>query len=385
MKMQEIEIIIIKFLQKEANIHDLNKLDAWLRNKNNVPIFDRFVRTEFLTTANMAEYDVDRAKEAIKDKVKRNQRKNRFVVYKKIAIAASIVLLLGTTLFKLYDIDQQTKDVIETIPASIEIGSNKAVLTLGNGNEVVLGEGNEYQTEKVKSNGERLVYSKDNESEEIVYNYLTIPRGGEFFVQLADGTKVWLNSESKLKYPVRFDKGKDRGVELIYGEAYFEVSPSTLHHGAAFDVITKSQLINVLGTSFNIKAYREEDEIATTLVEGSVKVGKGENMRTLKPNQQSLVTALTDKIHVVEVDVSHEISWIKGLFAFNEDSLDEMMIVLSRWYDAEVIFENAEHKNYVFTGILEKTEAVEDILKLIEATSEGQIKFEVNENLITIK
>lgn len=387
MQGQNIENIILKFLQKEADAHELLVLDKWLKNQNNTSIFSRFVKTELLINLGMAEYNIDKAKDAIKDKVKRNKRKNRFAVYKKIAIAASIVLFIGTTIFSLYKTEEQKKDDSkERVPVSISVGSTKAVLTLENGNEVVLGKGNAYETEKVKSNGERLVYSKDNKSEEIVYNYLTVPRGGEFFVQLADGTNVWLNSESKLKYPVKFQEGTSRMVDLLYGEAFFEVSPSTLHNGTDFNVITKSQLINVLGTSFNVKAYREEHEMATTLVEGSVKIVNGELKKILKPNQKALIKDdRTNEIAIMDVDVSQEISWLKGLFAFNEESLGDMMIVLARWYDAEVVFENAEHKTFVFTGILEKTETVEDILELIAATSEGQIKFEVNEKFITIK
>ncbi|MEP5914341.1 MAG: FecR family protein, partial [Flavobacteriaceae bacterium] len=217
------------------------------------------------------------------------------------------------------------------------------------------------------------------------FNYLTIPRGGQFFVELSDGTKIWLNSESKLKYPVKFIEGETRTVELVYGEAYFDVSPSNLNKGGAFHLQTKSQEINVLGTEFNVKAYNDEHEISTTLVEGSVIVKKGEAIKLLKPNQQSLISSDKDFIDVIDVEVSQEVSWVKGLFAFNEESLDQMMVVLSRWYDVEFVFENAKHKSFVFTGMLKKTGSVEEILKLIAATSEGQVKFEINEKRITIK
>src|SRR5690606_21483982 len=113
--------------------------------------------------------------------------------------------------------------------------------------------------------GDELVYDSDSKIKDTengpIYNYLTIPRGGHFFVQLSDGTQVWLNSESKLKYPVKFQNGKTREVELVYGEAYFKVSPSTGHNGSSFHVLTKFQEVDVLGTEFNIKAYNGEDEI----------------------------------------------------------------------------------------------------------------------------
>lgn len=221
---------------------------------------------------------------------------------------------------------------------------------------------------------------------ELAYNSLTVPRGGQFFVKLSDGTQVWLNSDSKLKYPVKFQEGKARNVEVVYGEAYFKVSPSTEHNGASFNVLTKSQIINVLGTEFNIKAYDGDDEIVTTLVEGKIRVEKGKKSKVLKPYQQSKIRHNADIIKILDIeDLSQEISWINGLITFNEQSLDEIMKILSRWYDVDVIFETAEQKRFVFTGILERTKSIENILKLIETTSEGQIKFEIEDKTITFK
>jgi ferric-dicitrate binding protein FerR (iron transport regulator) len=174
-------------------------------------------------------------------------------------------------------------------------------------------------------------------------------------------------------------------VELIYGEVYFKVSPSTEHKGAGFHVLTKSQEIDVLGTEFNIRAYDNDSIMATTLVEGKISIKRGEVSKTLIPSQQAKISKDSDKIDIQEVEVSQEISWVNGLFSFNEKPLEEILIVLSRWYDTEVVFENAKQKRFVFTGVLERTDAVEDIIKLIEATSEGQIKFEIKEKTIIIK
>ncbi len=389
MSKQEIERIIVKFLNREANIQELEKLDFLLKDDRNSQDFNHFVWTEYITTVSMAEYDVDKAKKAIKYKLKINKRKRRFMLYKRVAIAASIVLVVFLGLFKGYDNDQ-TAVVSTKNPVVIEAGSNKAILTLENGNQVALEKGKKYHTGKAESDGEELVYTLDkeikNSDHQIEYNYLTIPRGAQFFVQLSDGTKVWLNSESKLKYPVEFQKGKTRNVELVYGEAYFKVSPSSEHNGAEFHVRTKYQQIAVLGTEFNIKSYNSiENDITTTLVEGEIQVQIGEMGKILKPNQQSKTRSDSDLIAIKEVDVSMETSWINGLFTFNEESLDEIMNVLSRWYNVEVIFETAKQKEFVFTGIVERTESIDHILKLIEATSEGQIKFEISDRTITIK
>lgn len=390
MERTDIDCIIVKFLGREANSQELDALDIWLRNDENLATFNHFVKTEYITTAGMAEYNVDKAKEAIKQKLKNKVRKKRTMRYGGLAIAASVTLIIGTFLLK-SDIGRPEVEleVSDVAPAPIQGGFNKAVLTLDNGNEVTLEKGKKYEAGKAKGNGDELVYTregKENDSEnEPLYNYLTIPRGGQFFVQLSDGTQVWLNSESKLKYPVKFQDGKPREVELLYGEAYFKVSPSTRHNGSKFHVLTKFQEVDVLGTEFNIKAYYEESKIATTLVGGRIQIQKGDIAKILSPNQQSIIQSDTHAITVQEVDVSREISWVNGMFSFDEASLKEIMTVLSRWYDVEVVFESAEQQNFIFTGVVERSEAVGNILNLIEGTSAGHLKFEIQNRTIIIK
>jgi len=387
--MAEIEKIIVKFLSQEANCSELEKLEDLLKTDEGSRIFNSLVKTQYISTLSMTEYDVKKAKESIKYRLKKDKRIARMHLYKRIAVAASVLLVLGMAFYLGYYTDSKSGPEVVQLPHAIVVGTDRAILTLENGDEVALEKGKKIQTGKASSNGEKLVYVDIEQNEaavkEQMYNYLTIPRGGQFFVKLSDGTEVWLNSETKLKYPVKFTDGISRQVELIYGEAYFKVSPSTAHKGAAFQVLTKSQEIDVLGTEFNIKAYNNDPVMATTLVVGKIKIKKGEVSETLMPNQQATISHESDKIDIEEIDVSQEISWINGLFSFNEKPLEEIITVLSRWYDTEVVFENAKQKNFVFTGILERTKAVEDILKLIEATSEGQIKFEISDKTIIIK
>ncbi|RTE54301.1 FecR family protein [Arenibacter aquaticus] len=387
--MAEIEKIIVKFLNQESNYSELEKLETFIKNEQRIQVFNNFVKTQYLSTLSMTEYDVNKAKETIKTRLKKGEQTRRVYLSKKIAVAASIMLLLGMAFYLLYDNRPVKVSEPEKQSNLIVAGTDKAILTLENGNEVALEKGKKIQTAKASSNGEELIYvdKEQNETDvkEQMYNYLTIPRGGQFFVKLSDGTEVWLNSESKLKYPVAFKDGLTRNVELIYGEAYFKVSPSEEHKGAAFHVLTKSQEINVLGTEFNVRAYNNEELISTTLVEGKINIKKGEQSKTLRPNQQARISRGSDNMDIQEIDVSQEIAWVNGLFSFNEKPLGEIMTDLSRWYDTEVVYENAKHKSFVFTGILERTETVEDILKLIEATSEGQIKFEINNKTISIK
>lgn len=386
--MIHIEEIIVKFLNQEANHPELEKLEDLLKNEEGIQVFNSYVKTQYISTLSMTEYDVNKAKETIKTRLKKGKQTRRVRLYKKMAVAASIMLMFGMAFYMLNKSSEVNTPETDKQPHLIVAGTDKAILTLENGDEVALEKGKKYQTGKVSSNGEELVYAVKGQSDivetEQLYNYLTIPRGGQFFVKLSDGTEVWLNSETKLKYPVKFTSGTSRKVELIYGEAYFKVSPSTAHKGAAFHVLTKSQEIDVLGTEFNIKAYDNDPVMATTLIVGKIKIKKGEVSETLMPNQQATISHESDKIDIEVIDVSQEISWVKGLFSFNEKPLEEIMTVLSRWYDTEVIFENAKQKNFVFTGILERTKAVEDILKLIEATSEGQLQFEIKDKTINI-
>lgn len=387
--MAEVEKIIVKFLNQEANRSELERLEDLLKTAEGLQVFNSLVKTQYLSTLSMTEYDVDKAKEAIRARLKNGRRTMRINLYRRMAAAASVMLILGLVSYMWYKTEKTSETEIVKKPQVILAGTDKAILTLGNGDEVALEKGKNFQTGEVSSNGEKLVYAEKKHNNDVEkeqsFNYLTIPRGGQFFVKLSDGTEVWLNSETKLKYPVTFTEGLTRKVELIYGEVYFKVSPSTQHKGAGFHVLTKSQEINVLGTEFNIRAYNNDEVMATTLVEGKIRIKKGEVSETLKPNQQAKISQESNQIDIQEIDVSQEISWVNGLFAFNEKPLEEILTVLSRWYDTEVVFENAKQKKFVFTGLLERTKAVEDILKLIEATSEGQIKFEIKDKTIIIK
>lgn len=304
----------------------------------------------------------------------------------KITAAAAVVLLISIA--SLFKNETLKRDIPETLPAvavqNISIGSDKATLTLEDGSVVALEKGKAYSKGNVSSNGEKLVYDAKSKSEKIANNILTIPRGGQFFVQLADSTKVWLNSESQLKYPVAFTDGQARQVELIYGEAYFEVSPSTKHKGAKFNVKTQMQHVEVLGTEFNIKAYKDENTIYTTLVKGKVAIDNAKAKEFLMPNEQSVIRKDNTDILISKVDVDNVISWRKGLFVFKGMPLKEIAKVLSRWYDADIVFANPELGNVKFNGVLNKSQKLEEIVATIK-NSNFINAYEIKDKTITIK
>jgi len=301
------------------------------------------------------------------------------------AAAAVVVGIISTTFFfkdNIFDNNEIPANINST---SIVAGTDKATLTLDDGVLVALTKGTKYQSSNAESNGEEIVYTTTNNEQPTTSNYntLTIPRGGQFQIKLSDGTQVWLNSESQLKYPVSFVKGESRKVELVYGEAYFDVSPSTNHNGSKFKVHSRMQDIEVLGTEFNIKAYQDETTTYTTLIEGKVAIKNAINEEVLSPNQQSVINNTTNKIVINSVNVSTEIGWIHGKFIFNRKSLKDIMKVLSRWYDMDVVFTQKQTEDQLFTGTLRKEQNIEDILLLIKNTHFINT-FEINNKTIIL-
>ncbi|WP_086478169.1 FecR family protein [Arenibacter amylolyticus] len=306
-----------------------------------------------------------------------NKSKRVSIAFWKYSAAAAVVLLILSTVFFTKEVSKPITDAPTTSEISpIVIGSDKATLTLDNGEQIVLGKGATYEAPHINSNGEQLIYNGQSEVEntKVAYNVLTIPRGGQFFIVLSDGTKVWLNSDSQLRYPVNFMANSPRKVSLLYGEAYFEVSPSTAHGGSHFMVATGNQEVDVLGTQFNIKAYKEDSNIATTLVEGKVLVNTGAASTNLLPGQQANLDSATNQISLKEVDIYNEISWKNGFFSFKEKPLSEILEVLSRWYDVEFVIENKDAAGVPFNGVFNKKQAIENILTIIENTNEAKFK-----------
>lgn len=368
----KIENIIVKFLSNQASASELDLLEVWVQEPDNEQILKSYVKTNYAIEFNMRKFDLNTAKDNFLKEIANEKKVIKLGEVRKIfRYAAAILIGLFAVSFFFKDALLETfvnnsPEVVETI----EAGTNKAILTLEDGAVVVLEKGDTYKTEDANSDGEKIEYKNTAvKSKKVKYNYLTIPRGGQFFVKLSDGTKVWLNSESQFKYPVSFKNNEDRQVELVYGEAYFDVSSSIDHNGAKFKVLNKSQEIEVLGTEFNIKAYNDEANIYTTLVEGKVKVSTPNDKQFLFPNQQSNLDVTLNTISVKEVDVKEVISWIHGDFVFQNKNLKDIMKVLSRWYDVDIIIENKSLEEIRFNGELSKNQNLEDILLLIKNTN----------------
>tara|TARA_R110001606_G_scaffold399277_1_gene583346 strand:+ start:1051 stop:2175 length:1125 start_codon:yes stop_codon:yes gene_type:complete len=355
--------LIIKKINNTLSKSELEIFNTWFNEKTEHQKYFKNVNENY--AYNITHIDVEKGWQKISARIEPPKQRKLYWKY-----VAAVLVLISTSYFFVI---KNTSDTIKTaivVKNNIDVGTNKALLTLENGSIVTLQKGQQYISNNIKSNGENLIYKDESNSKsEIVYNYLTIPRGGQFYVKLSDGTKVWLNSESKLKYPVTFIDGKPRKVELVYGEAYFDVSPSTSHKGSKFQVTTNQQKIEVLGTEFNIKAYKDESKIYTTLVEGKVTVFNGFNQETLKPSNQSIISNTGKEIFINTVNVYYETSWKDGVFSFKDMPLKDIMKVLSRWYDVNIIFKNKNIENEEFFGVLKKNQNLEDILLTIKNTN----------------
>ncbi|MCF8275011.1 MAG: FecR family protein [Flavobacteriaceae bacterium] len=378
---ENIEKLIAKYFSDELSRNETQELITWIETGKNIDVFNRHVELNF-TIEKVKSDKADHSKiwryiEADIDKPLR-----RLPSYWKFAVAASITLLISLTFILNKDNAVITEPKI--VNNTIKAGTDKATLTLEDGTDITLENGQNYSADNLSSNGKEIVYNTTTETKpEIVYNYLTIPRGGQFFVKLSDGTQVWLNSESKLKYPVAFVEGETRKVELLYGEAYFDVSPSTNHNGSSFKVVSQVQELEVLGTEFNLRAYKDESHIYTTLIEGKVAIDNGITKEILKPTQQSEINIKNREMAIGFVDIYNVTSWKKGIFSFKDKPLIDIMKTLSRWYNTDIIFENKELEGIKFNGVINKKQNIENILSIIKSIN--NINYKIEDNKIIIK
>ena len=249
----------------------------------------------------------------------------------------------------------------------IVAGGNKAVLTLADGSNIVLDsthngtltkQGN---TKVVQVNMATLAYHSDTESsQQVVYNTLATPSGGQYQLILPDGSKVWLNAASSIHFPTVF-KGNERHV-TVTGEAYFEVAKNA---AMPFTISVKDMEVKVLGTHFDIMAYDDESTMNTTLLEGSVKVSQGNLVRMLVPGQQSNIDK-TGSIKVTDAAVEEVMAWKNGWFQFNAHDIKTVMRQISRWYNVEVVYEGKIPPGH-FTGLVSRNNDISQVLKIMQS------------------
>lgn len=325
----------------------------------------------------------DVRKDIIKLVSKRNRNLSIF------RYAASIVVVIGLSLLTWTMFNRFSEQEQFAEKAHIERFDGKVELILPGGKTVALAKQKEINVLEEKGvnivlDTQKMVsyekHSDKNIKEADVIpqmHTIRVPKGADYQLVLSDGTKVWLNSESELKYP-SFFKGKTREVELK-GEAFFKVKRDVKRR-----FITKVNGLNieVLGTSYNVSAYPEDKEIKTTLVSGSVRARSNNKTTVLKPSQQLVYSANNKLWEVKTVDVEDYISWKNGLIQIKAYTFEQITNMLKRWYDFEIFYQNEELKDYRFKGVINKNLPLEDILGMIEQTTD--IRFKIKGKTVTV-
>jgi transmembrane sensor len=312
-----------------------------------------------------------------------SQKKPVRRLWKVMTIAAILLVVFGAGLFwKLRNpvSDPQTAAVDKT-PDNILPGGKKAILIIDNGKALDL----THYTDslfaengiRLKNNEGRLVYDPGPGSGRISYHTIVVPKGGEYQVMLEDGTKIWLNAASSIRYPTQF-AANERSVELT-GEAYFEVVKNPQR---PFKVLVDSMLVTVTGTEFNINAYRDEALLKSTLFNGKVRISKSAIAVDLVPGQQLQLDRSNNDVRIVErPDLEAVIAWKDGLFKLTSADIPTIMRQVARWYDIEIVYKNGIIPQGHISGMIPRNLNLSEILKVLE---ESGVKFEFQGNKLTI-
>ena len=307
-------------------------------------------------------------------------------VVRRFAVAAALLVMVAGGWFFLRK--SKTSEAVATVApkaATIKPGSNRAILTLGNGQQIVLDDahngvlGQQGKTRVIKLDSGRLAYADGAGSTGatggIMYNTIATPRGGQYQITLPDHSKVWLNAESSLRFPTAFTE-KQRTVELT-GEAYFEVAQNK---DQPFLVKAGTTETRVLGTQFNVMAYGDEGPVKTTLLEGSVQMGQGQANTLLTPGQQGQYDSQMGRMAARMVNTRQVTAWKDGYYFFDRTPVQSIMRQISRWYDVQIVYQGqAPHDEIV--GKIPRTADVSEVLHIMELIG---IRFRIEGRTITV-
>lgn len=367
MEKNERDFYVAELIGKLLNGDISAEEDLWLKDWINESAENR-AQFEKLTDAGFLEnklnywnkIDNDKAWNELLEKLPETELEpaKRFNYLSLLKYAAIVILALSISILLYRDNRSSTKiDHNKSIAQNpIRPGSNHAILILGNGQKVALKNHtqvsiNEDDGTAVSNKNEILAYKhtgKANAGQQVIYNTIVVPRGGEYQLVLADGSKIWMNSSSSLRYPTSFS-GSERKVYLS-GEAYFEVAKNAK---MPFIVKTDKAEVKVLGTHFNVKAYNDEDLCKTTLLEGAVSVQSSAMINEIKPGQQAIINGQGQQKITSDINVEEEVAWKNGLFMFTKADIKDVMQQVSRWYDIEVVYEG-KVPDLQFTGQLSR-------------------------------
>lgn len=399
MDQKEFKVLFTKYINNACSEEELERLLTYFDKSSeyNSDLIKENIEQYFSTEEN-----ADHLQEEIEifqnteiqlfEQINKNKVRNKTLSLKKVVIAAAAcisfafaTISVNKYLSDYFSFQIEKKSDVLALHNDILPGKEQAVLTLGSGEIINL---NSLQTgETVETEGVKLIKEKngqlkyefvDHKNNNLSHTIST-PKGGRYQLTLADGTQVWLNSDSKLTFPASF-AANTREVNLV-GEGYFEVAKNKQK---PFFVHTTHQLIEVTGTRFNVTSYADDRRISTTLVEGQViinKLGSNTEQIVLKPGQKAILNPNKTGVRVVTANIEEAISWKNGWFVFEDMTLQEILKKASRWYELEIDYTTIPHSR--FSGAIPMDVNLSKLIDILEKTSD--LSFEVNNKILTVK
>lgn len=396
---ENIKQIILKEVQEKLSPEEAAALQVWLdtseRNRRNYKLLRKIVE-DAKWLKGIEKIDKAGGRQAIRWRIMQKRRRQLSIRWMKIAVAVVLPVAIGLTVYwggrpKLETAVEVAQSFEDILP-----GSSRAVLYLADGQKVDLNTltdsviRDRKAEQQISLRGKMLDYltarkEKENGPEgekdfrQTTYNRIVVPRGGEYRLVLADGTKVWLNAGTEMTYPVWFT-GELRQVELK-GEAYFEVAKM---HGKRFQVVMNGATVEVTGTAFNASCYPDEAVCSATLASGSIRLLVGKQIQAVKVGEQAVYNRESGEMSVSAVDLKYYTSWRLGQFYFHNTSLWDITRQLGRWYNVDFVFSDEALKQVCFSGVALRDKPIGYILKLLESTQfvkfvmqeEGKVRVE---------
>lgn len=375
--------ILVNFLNNQSNIEELEFLLDWIEDSNNYQTFQKYISVHHFSNWAMNQSDQEKIINEIKNKIKSQKQKKRVSSFRylKLTKYAAIVLLSVGLGYYLNQPQIELKPIEEVVPT-------KVTLETSNGEQIII---EEFSTELIEIEGKviakrkskTITYEKKKRIKKLKYNTLNVPYGKRFNVELSDGSVVYLNSGTSIKFPVQFMEGKDREIE-IEGEAFFDVAHD---ENNTFRVRSNGAILEVYGTKFNFKNFPEDPFSEIILTEGSVGVKSDLNdkeMVRIKPSFKAKLNKSGNDVEVTQVNTKLYTSWIDGRVVFRNENIDNLIMKLERLYNVSITNNNQNLSNNFFNAtIYVENETIEDVLNYLKEVY--SIDYQVVKNKIIIK
>ena len=370
----EISELVVKYLMHELSEDEQKRLECWREESpHNQQLFQELCDGQ-LRRHEPGKYDIVESEMAFRRFLVARKQKEQAGKYRillsSLKYAAMFVLPLLIAGILWWHNVEQVQDTVGLANSSLPYFGRKPMLTLSDGKEMVVDKANlvlsRMQGVRItgQDSSELVYFGQIADNSQLQYHTLTTPAQCDYHFILSDGTKVWINAKSSVKYPVVF--GADERVVYASGEIYLEVAKDT---SRPFYVVTNDLKVKVLGTSFNVNAYEDENFVTVTLVEGKVAAYTKDKSYALTPDKQLYFNKDNQLAEIRPVNVYNIIAWKDGRYIFKGQTLNEVAKVLERWYEVRVIFENKHHANEIYTGIVYKEEPLESFIMRLNASS----------------